>query len=114
MCKALFVTAVLLGLAAAPAARAHGDKPGHTHHQITQKQAGEFAKLVVAAMVREEAVAPSWNKATLTSAAKKKRGHTTEWVVVFDNPAETDAAKRTLYVFLDLEGEYIAANHSGR
>jgi hypothetical protein len=104
-----------LGLAlAVPVANAHGDDPGHSHDQITQRQARDFAKRVVAAMVREKAVGESWNKATLTTASKKKRGRTSEWVVVFDNPAEPDPAKRSLHVFLDLEGEYLAANHSGR
>jgi hypothetical protein len=115
MRKMLSIAVAFLGLVlAAPLASAHGDDPNHSHDPITQRQAREFAKLVVAAMVRDKAVGESWSKATLTSASKKKRGRTSEWVVVFDNPAEADPAKRTLYVFLDLEGEYLAANHSGR
>jgi hypothetical protein len=108
---AIFVIAFAV---AAPLARAHGDDPSHTHNPITQQQAREFAKLVVDAMLREKAVGESWSKATVASADKKKRGRKTEWVVVFNNPAESDPAKRKLYVFLDLEGEYVAANHSGR
>jgi hypothetical protein len=111
MPAAVLALALILG---APTAHSHGDDPSHSHSQITQKQAGEFARQVIAAMIRERAVGESWGKAALASATKKKRGRATEWVVVFNNAAEPDPAKRTLYVFLDLEGEYLAANHSGR
>ena len=37
-----------------------------------------------------------------------------EWKVTFKNPAVSDPAKGTLYVFLTLPGNYIAANFTGQ
>lgn len=37
-----------------------------------------------------------------------------EWKVVFQNPAATDASKKTLYMFFSLPGNFIAANHTGQ
>jgi hypothetical protein len=111
----LFVAALILGLLQAVSpANAHGDDPGHKHQTVTEQQAIEFARVVVAAMVREKAVEESWNKAKLGTASKKKKGRAQEWVVTFTNAAATDPTKRTLHVFLDREGEYLAANFTGR
>ena len=37
-----------------------------------------------------------------------------EWKVTFRNPAVTDAQKQSLYVFLSLPGNVLAANHTGK
>ncbi len=37
-----------------------------------------------------------------------------EWKVVFQNPAATDASKKTLYMFFSLPGNFIAANYTGQ
>jgi hypothetical protein len=36
-----------------------------------------------------------------------------EWVAVFVNDEITDPDKRTLYIYLTLGGDYIAANYTG-
>lgn len=36
------------------------------------------------------------------------------WIITFNNPAETDKAKQTLYILLDGMGNYIGANHTGK
>lgn len=36
-----------------------------------------------------------------------------EWVVIFNNQKISESDKQKLYVFLTLNGEYIAANHTG-
>ena len=36
-----------------------------------------------------------------------------EWKLSFKNPAATDKAKDTLYLFYTLPGNFIAANHTG-
>ena len=37
-----------------------------------------------------------------------------EWRITFRNPAVTDKAKDTLYLFYSLPGNFIAANHTGQ
>jgi hypothetical protein len=37
-----------------------------------------------------------------------------EWKVTFKNPVAADKHKQTLYVFLSLPGNVIAANHTGK
>ena len=109
------LTALLLGLVmAAPLAHAHGSKPGHSQKAVTEAQAVEAAKKAVATMVKEKAVEESWTAAEVASAAKKASADGSEWVVAFKNSKAADAAKGTLYVFLSLTGDYVAANYTGR
>jgi hypothetical protein len=37
-----------------------------------------------------------------------------EWKIVIKNPAANDKAKATLYLFFSENGNFIAANHSGK
>ncbi|MES2784157.1 MAG: DUF6488 family protein [Pseudomonadota bacterium] len=37
-----------------------------------------------------------------------------EWKVTFKNPAATDKDKQSLYVFLSVPGNVLAANHTGK
>jgi len=37
-----------------------------------------------------------------------------EWKIVIKNPASNDKAKATLYLFFSENGNFIAANHTGK
>jgi hypothetical protein len=37
-----------------------------------------------------------------------------EWQVVFNNPSASDDAKKKLFMFFSLNGNFVAANHSGK
>jgi hypothetical protein len=63
-------------------------------------------------LVRTEKVAASWQTVTPSSVEKRVKGDKSEWVVVYDNPA--DVAHPKLFVFLAPWGDFIAANHTGR
>ena len=56
----------------------------------------------------------NWASTTVSSSEKKMFDGRQEWVVSFVNEKVTDAKKRTLYVFLTLSGDYIAANYTGK
>jgi len=56
----------------------------------------------------------SWATVKVSKVEKKTFGNTPEWVVVFNNSDIADTEKRTLYVFLSVDGEYLAANHTGK
>lgn len=90
---------------------------GHSHGPVTpisQDQALEKATSHVQNFVKKGKLDPSWSEVRPTAGVKKQAKLGQEWVVTFDNPKMEDKAKQTLYVFLDLGGEYIAANFSGK
>ena len=90
---------------------------GHSHGPVTQiseSQALEKATSHVHNFVKKGKLDPSWSEVRPTAGVKKQAKLGQEWVVTFDNLKIEDKAKKTLYVFLDLGGEYIAANFSGK
>jgi hypothetical protein len=80
---------------------------------VTKTQAIEKATSLVKSFVKKEKLDSSWAEVTPTAGTKKQMKSGQEWVITFDNPKVEDKEKQTLYVFLTLTGEYIAANYSG-
>jgi len=91
----------------------HNHGHGHSHSPANQETAIANATKVVAALVSKNKLDKSWTSITASSADKKEFKGEKEWVIVFVNDKITDSAKKKLYVFLTLGGDYIAANHSG-
>lgn len=91
----------------------HGHDHGHAHEAVTQQQAEQNASKVVSTLVQKGLIDESWNATRVKQSEKKQFGGRMEWVVSYHNEAVSDAEKRTLYIFLTLAGEYIAANYSG-
>lgn len=56
----------------------------------------------------------SWKDTAVAKTEKKKFGKQLEWVVSFNNKSIKEADKQTLYIFLSLGGEYLAANYTGK
>lgn len=103
---ALFSTAALSG-----GGHSHGH--GHSHEPVTQQQAEKSASRMIAAMVRRGRIDMSWVDVPVQASEKKSFNGRPEWVVTFTNEAITDSEKRTLYIFLTLTGEFVAANYTG-
>lgn len=91
----------------------HDDGHNHSHEPVTQVQAEEVANRIVAQLVEKGKIDNSWQSVKVNHAMKKKFGNNMEWVINFKNKNISDPDKQTLYVFLTLSGEYIAANYSG-
>lgn len=91
-----------------------GHDHGHSHDPVTQLQAEEAAKKNVARLVKKGKIDKSWQTIGVAKSEKKKFGKNMEWVVSFNNKNISDPKKQTLYIFLSLTGNYIAANHSGK
>ncbi len=91
-----------------------GHDHGHSHDPVTQSQAEEVATNSVSALVDKGKVDTSWKSIKATKSEKKSFGGHMEWVVVFNNKNASDPAKQTLYIFLSLGGEYLAANYTGK
>lgn len=118
--KAILVFFVALGLALAfapfwhtPKARAHSD--GHGAALIGAEQVTYNAQAVKENLVEEKKLESSWLRVPRESAKTSKRmlKGREEWVVTFMNEKAKDPAKRTLFVFFNLTGQFIAANHKG-
>ena len=114
--KSLVIAAALVStLIAAPALASegsschfHGNKPT-TEAVVSDCAAQRKASLVKAGKLDASWQAVKQDKAELVDGKKGK-----EWKVSFKNPAVTDAAKQTLYIFFSQPGNFIAANHTGQ
>lgn len=107
---------VFLLVFSATGSYAHGpDGGGHgSTTRITEIQAREKATQLVAIIVKKGRLDASWSRIQPAEAEKKTFQGRLEWIVTFINPAEKDAAKQKLYVFLSLYGEYTGANYEGK
>ena len=56
----------------------------------------------------------SWKSVKLEKAETVEGKSRKEWKLSFNNPAEKDASKQTLYLFYTLSGNFIAANFTGQ
>lgn len=106
-------TLSLLLLLASPVFAGSGHDHGHTHDPVTKSQAENVAIQSVAKLVEKGKIDKSWKSVDVSTSEKKDFSGHMEWVVVFKNAKISDPEKQTLYVFLSLGGEYLAANYTG-
>lgn len=86
---------------------------GHGHTPVTQVQAEKVANDIVLQLAEKNKIDASWKTIPVNKSLKKKYGNNLEWVVSFNNENISDSTKQTLYIFLTLSGEYLAANYTG-
>lgn len=86
----------------------------HSHDPITEETAIRLAKKKLAQLVQTDKLEASWNNAKLLKAEQKDYGKGLEWVVSFQNDQATDASKKTIYVFYNKYGRYLATNFTGK
>jgi len=87
---------------------------GHRHDhagELSESLILERASGFVATIVEKGRLEASWSQIKPQKARKNDRH---EWVISFFNPEIKDPQKQTLYLFLSLSGEYIAANFVGK
>jgi len=102
---------LLTSLAYAGASHNHGH--GHGHAPVSKAVAEEVAINSVNKLVERESIEKSWTSVPVSSAEQKEFEGRKEWVIVFKNEKVSDPKEQTLYVFLTLDGQYIAANYTG-
>lgn len=81
---------------------------------VNQEVAEAQAQIAIASLVKRGKLAKSWESVTATSAETKEFNGNPEWVVIFDNKEIAEAKKQRLYIFLQISGQYIAANYTGQ
>ena len=72
-----------------------------------------MAHEVVTKLANLKKIDSSWIEVDTEEAEKKEYSSGEEWVVTFNNPTIDNKRKRNLFIFLTLEGKYIAANYTG-
>jgi len=92
----------------------HGHDHGHSHAPITQGEIETVAKSGMLNLVEQKKIDDSWKSVAIEKAIKKEFNGSEEWVISFKNEAISDASKQTIYIFLTLSGEFIAANYTGQ
>jgi len=104
-----------LGLFSMTAVAGGNHDHGHSHSNtpVNQATAKTKATEIVAGFVNKNKLDKSWASITASSVEKKDFKGNTEWVALFENKKIKDSKKQKLYVFLTLDGGYIAANHTG-
>ena len=90
---------------------------GHSHGPAKAPVSGEVAASQALEAVKELAstgkIDASWVGIKESKVEQKTFNNGPEWVVMYKNQEIKDGTKQTLYVFLTLSGEYIAANFTG-
>ncbi len=86
---------------------------GHDHAPVTDSTLSKSAAQKIAQLVNDEKIDRSWLDLKPTSISKKVYVNGPEWVVSFTNEVTQNNEKKNLFIFFDLDGHYIAANHSG-
>lgn len=84
------------------------------HELISDEAARARAMDAVTLLVDRSKLDASWKKATVVSSEMIYVDGIEEYHVVVENPAEADPAKRRLYVFINFDGQLLAANFSGK
>jgi hypothetical protein len=84
------------------------------HVTISEEAARTRALDAVTLLVDRGKLDDSWREAKVSSSEMVYFEGIEEWHVVVENPAEPDPAKQKLYVFINYDGQLLAANFSGR
>jgi hypothetical protein len=87
---------------------------GHAHEKMTQNTATSAATKKRDELVKAGKIEASWSGVAVKAVEQKTFSKGPEWVVTFQNDAAADPSKRTLYVFYDRDGHFLAANFTGR
>ena len=104
----ILVSAAVASLSAP--ALAHPE--GHEEPVRSERRpVSELAQDAVVKLITQGKLPASWSKATQTKRDLRSRNGKQPWVVTFLNKSEPRRAKRTLYVLMTPDGEFISANH---
>ncbi|MFK8137681.1 MAG: DUF6488 family protein [Bdellovibrionales bacterium] len=97
--------------------------PGHGHshdgshsHSKKARISEEAAKTKglehIKRLIKLEKIDPSWSEAVFDKSVKKGFRRKKEWVVTFNN--QNGKKGKKLYIFLKMDGQFVAANFSGK
>lgn len=97
--------------------------PGHGHSHgneekvstsvtIDAQKSQEIGKTHIKRLIEAGKIDSTWEQAIFDKAEKKTVNNKTEWLVTFNN--EEGEAGKKLYIFLKTNGDFVAANFTGK
>lgn len=114
MQSVLFSIILALSPATLLAGGNHDHGHSHSHEPVSKAQAEQVAIKSVAQLIENGKIDSSWKSAGVAKSEQKQFGSKLEWVISFANDKISDPKQQTLYVFVTLTGEYLAANYTGK
>jgi hypothetical protein len=87
----------------------------HFHGNVAVKEAVvlDCAQKKITSLAAQARIEKSWTSAKLLKAEIVTIKNKQEWKLAFSNTAASDAGKKTLYTFFNLNGNFLAANFTG-
>ena len=92
----------------------HDQDHGHSHGPIDKQSAADKATLKVKQLVSAGKIDKSWGLSKVASTEQKTLKNGPEWLVIFNNAEISDKSKQKLYLFYSIDGQYLAANYTGK
>lgn len=116
MNKFAFIATLIATLAFVPSAFAGGGGGCHFHGNAPIKESVLVgcASAYKDGLVSKGKLDSSWKGVKMNKAETVEGKTMKEWKFTFNNPAEKNATKQTLYMFYTLSGNFIAANFTGK
>ena len=98
-----------LPLTAGSGARYYIGQPAPIGEKVAVLKAKEF----ITTLIDKKKLDDSWGLLSAQNAEKKIYQDRPEWVILFVNDKIKDVEKKNLYIFMKLNGEFLAINHTG-
>ena len=117
MKKFITVATLLAGAGLSGQAMASGASDCHFHGNAvaTQATVSTCAAKYQKDLIASGKIAKSWAAVKEPASFDQIDGETgKEWKVTFKDPAAADKSKESLYMFFTAQGNFIAANHTGK
>ena len=116
MKKFAFLITLIATITFAPAAFAGGGGGCHFHGDTPVKEdvLVDCASKRKDMLIKNGKIDASWAGVKLEQSETVDFKNKKEWKLTFKNPTEKDVAKQTLYMFYALNGNFLAANFTGK
>lgn len=101
-------------LVAGPSGIGHSHGNETTKKQLSKEDVLDVSKKHITLLIKSKKVDPSWEQSKHTDIKQQTVGTFKEWIVEYKNTQVQDTAKQTLFIFVDVYGQVLAANHTGK
>lgn len=82
-------------------------------HPLEKSEIVDSANKIVNMAIDQQKLDPSWKEVKMVDAKVLESKEGGQWLIQYNNPNATGNDK-DLYIFLSLDGKYIAMNHTGK
>ena len=86
----------------------------HSNQKVSEATIKSNAQKRIGILIEKKKLSSIWRKAKLLSSEKKRFKGRVEWLIKFENVMTADASKKVLYMFFNINGDFLAANFTGK